>query len=248
LEVLRTRPAPSDYPRYGVMLDADGVCVGALLLIFSERTGPAGRDLRCNLSSWYVRSAFRSFAALLVSRALRHREVTYLNVSPAEHTWPILEAQGYRRYSQGQIACLPALSLQGAGARVRSYRPGERLIDEETDALLAAHAELGLHVFLGEDGGAVSAFAFLVRPVKGVGRRVAQLVYCSEPDSFPRFAGPLGRRLLLRGLPFVLMDGVGPVPGVVGRFFRDRAPKYFRGAQAPHLNDLAWTETVLFGA
>jgi hypothetical protein len=46
----------------------------------------------------------------------------------------------------------------------------------------------------------------------------------------------------------VLLDACGPAPGLVGRFFKDRAPKYFRGARPPRLNDLAYTEAVLFGA
>jgi hypothetical protein len=247
LEVLRERDAPGDYPRYGLLLETDGVCVGALLQIYA-RIGADGSDVRCNLSSWYVRPAFRGYAALLVSRALRHKEVVYLNVSPAEHTWPILEAQGYRRYSEGQVAALALLSPRALGARVRRYRSGEAGWPEGQAALLDAHAALGLTVLVCERGGQRAAFGFLPRRVKGVGRRVAQLAWCEDTASFVRFAGPLGRWLLWRGLPLVLLDAQGPARGLVGRFFKDRAPKYFRGARAPRLNDLAYTEAVLFGA
>ena len=59
--------------------------------------GAAGAAVpRCNLSSWYVEPSFRAYAPLLVSQALRHKHVTYLNVSPAPHTLPIIEAQGFR--------------------------------------------------------------------------------------------------------------------------------------------------------
>ncbi len=49
----------------------------SILLICSAM--PAGETLapRCNLSSWYVEPAFRAYAPLLVSQALRHKEVTY---------------------------------------------------------------------------------------------------------------------------------------------------------------------------
>ena len=83
--------------------------------------------------------------------------------------------------------------------------------------------------------------------MKGIGRRVAQLAWCQDTSSFLSFAGPLGRWLLWRGLPLVVLDACGPTRGLVGRFFKDRAPKYFRGAQAPRLNDLAYTEAVMFG-
>ena len=64
---------------------------------------------RCNLSSWYVDPAFRAYATLLVSHALSHRDVTYLNVSAAPHTWPIIEAQGFARYCDGIFVAVPLL-------------------------------------------------------------------------------------------------------------------------------------------
>ena len=51
-----------------------------------------------------------------------------------------------------------------------------------------------------------------------------------------------------QGVAVVLCDGEGPIAGLIGRFFKDRSPKYFRGADRPRLNDLAYTEAVLFGA
>ncbi len=248
VDVLRVRDAPDAYPRYGMLMETGGACVGVLLQIFS-RVAEAGRStVRCNVSSWYVAPAFRSYATLLVSRALGYREVTYVNVSPAEHTWPILEAQGYSRYSEGQFACLPALSLRAAGARVRRYVIGEQGFVSPLGALLDAHTRMGLIVLVCTYRGERAVFAFLPRNVRGVGRRVAQLAYCADTASFTRFAGPLGRWLLGEGLPLVILDARGPAQGLVGRFFKDRAPKYFRGADAPRLNDLAYTEAVLFGA
>ncbi len=248
LDVLRVRETPEEYPRFGVMLETGGVCVGVLLQIFSRVVEGELSTVRCNVSSWYVTPAFRGYATLLVARAVRHKEVTYVNVSPAEHTWPILEAQGYSRYSDGQFACLPALSLRGVGAHVRRYVIGERGFEPPLGSLLDAHTRMGLIVLVCTHGGERAVFAFLPREVKGVGRRVAQLAYCADTSSFTRFAGPLGRWLLAQGLPLVILDAQGPAPGLVGRFFKDRAPKYFRGAHAPRLNDLAYTEAVLFGA
>ena len=248
LEVLRTRETPEGYPRFGLALETGGICVGVLLQIFSRMVEGGCRTVRCNVSSWYVMPAFRGYATLLVARALRHKEVTYVNVSPAEHTWPILEAQGYSRYSDGQFACLPGLSLQGWGAEVRRYVIGEQGFAPPLGALLDAHSRMGLLVLVCSRAGERAVFAFLPRDVKGVGRRVAQLAYCADTLSFTRFAGPLGRWLTTRGLPLVILDSCGPVAGLVGRFFKDRAPKYFRGAHSPRLNDLAYTEAVLFGA
>ena len=47
---------------------------------------------------------------------------------------------------------------------------------------------------------------------------------------------------------FVTIDANGPLVGLVGRFFADRRPKYYRGdGGPPRLGDLAETELVLFG-
>ena len=247
LERLRTRDTPSEYPRFGLLLETGGRCVGVLLQIYARLAEDGRSVVRCNVSSWYVAPAFRGYASLLVARALRHREVTYLNVSPAEHTWPILEAQGYSRYSEGQFAALPTLA--GVGARVRLYRLGESGFEPPLSSLLDAHARLGLIVLVCTRGAERAVFAFLPRPVSGAPVWAAQLVYCADTGSFRRFAGPLGRWLMLRRrLPLVLLDAERPVPGLVGRFFKNRAPKYFRGERAPRLNDLAYTEAVLFGA
>jgi hypothetical protein len=73
-----------------------------------------------------------------------------------------------------------------------------------------------------------------------------QLIYCRDIRDFVRFAAPLGRFLALRGGLIVMIDANDPVPGLVGMFFRDTMPKYFRG-QAPHLGDLAYTEIAVLG-
>ena len=46
--------------------------VGAILLIFSTMREGDQSATRCNLSSWYVEPAYRTYATLLVSQALRH--------------------------------------------------------------------------------------------------------------------------------------------------------------------------------
>jgi hypothetical protein len=247
LDVLKDRTAPEGYPRFGFLLEGERAVVGVLLLIFTE--GVDGR-IRCNVSSWYVDPAYRMHAAPLVSSALKYKNVTYLNVSPAPNTWPILEAQGYRRYSEGQFASVPALSLKGFGVKARLYDPArdDRRLPAAEAALLKDHAASGCTALICERRGAVTPLVFLPRDVKNAGPIVMQLAYCRDTADFTRNAGPVGRFLACRGVAFVICDGEGPIAGLIGRFFKDRAPKYFRGADRPRLNDLAYTEAVLFGA
>jgi hypothetical protein len=247
LEALRTRQAPQAYPRYGYLLESGGEVVGVILLIFTEMYEGGERWLRANVSSWYVRPAFRSFAPLLTSAALRFREATYLNISPAETTWPILDAQGYRRFSQGQMACLPWLSFRG-GTKVRRFDDHDvRNLDTGEAQILTDCAAQGALVLVCETGDGRVPFVFVERDLRRAGRVAMQLAWCRDTADFVRLAGPLGRHLLRRGRPLVLLDAEGPVPGLVGRFFMNRMPKYFRGPRRPRLNDLAQTEALLFG-
>ena len=119
---LTRREPPPGLPKYGYLLESGGVPVGALLAyLLDGARGGRGRS-RCNLSSWYVEPSFRAYAPLLVSQALRHKHVTYLNVSPAPHTLPIIEAQGFARYCDGVFVAVPMLNglFGGGGVRVFS--------------------------------------------------------------------------------------------------------------------------------
>jgi len=246
LACLRTRGVPPGMPRYGYLLENDGVPVGVILLIFAATPGTDAP--RANVSSWYVEPAFRGYAPLLAAQALKLKQVTYLNISPAPHTWPILEAQGYRRYSNGIIVALPALQ-----------RPGDRGVrllaaDQPPDAphapferdLMIEHADFGCIGVWCVTPERALPFVFRPRMVKGVVPS-AQLIYCSDVADFVRFAGPIGRFVAMRGRPVIILDADGPIAGLAGRYFADTTPKYFRGPAAPRLGDLAYTEAALFG-
>ena len=112
------REVPEGYPRFGYMLDNDGLAVGVLLLLYTSRSDGNETAIHCNLSSWYVEPAFRNYAPLLTKIAQRNKEVTYLNISPATWTWPIIEMQGFNSYCSGLLFSIPALSRLTPGMTV----------------------------------------------------------------------------------------------------------------------------------
>ena len=63
------REVPNGYPRFGYMLDNDGMPVGVLLLLYTSRINGGETTIQCNLSSWYVEPAFRNYAPLLTKIA-----------------------------------------------------------------------------------------------------------------------------------------------------------------------------------
>ena len=252
IAVLGSRAVPPDTPRYGYLLENDGTAVGAILQIFStHRTaGPQAHEITiCNVSSWYVDPAFRGYAPFLVAQTAKQKGVTYLNITSAPHTRPIVEAQGYQRYSNGIFAALPLLSRSPAGFDVRviaaDTQPQALFEGHERD-LLQDHAGFGCISLWCEAAGRAYPFVFRKRRVKKL-ITCAQLVYCREIEDFVRFARPLGRFLLRRGLPLVILDANGPVSGLAGKYFDQTMPKYFKGSAPPRLGDLAYTETALFG-
>jgi len=248
-ECLSSHPTPLGFPRYGYLLESEGTPVGVLLLIFTAVPTSQGHSIRCNVSSWYVDPSFRPYASMLVSVALKRRDVTYLNVSAATSTWPILEAQGYKKFSSGRIVAIPGLSgRRMPGCRVERInfplQPDKDLTDFEI-RLLQSHAQYGCISLICHAGGERFPFVFRLRPKYGL-IPFLFLIYCRNLESFVRFARPLGVYLACRGMPLVVLDANGPIPGLFGSY-QSVGPKYFKGPEQPPLGDLSYTERAMFG-
>jgi hypothetical protein len=248
LERLRAHAGPPNLPRFGYLLDCGGAPVGVILTICSSRAHGEGAAARCNLSSWFVEPTYRTYAPLLISNVLAHRGVDFVNVSPAAHTEPIIEAQGFSRYNEGQFVAVPALAPPPDAPAVRIIGGGDVpdvAYDPADLELMRAHASYGCITLWGVTAQGAHPFVLLPRLVKGVLPGTA-LIYCSDLADFVRLARPLGRHLLLQGRLFVIIDAVGPIEGVPGRFFHGKRRKYYRGAR-PRLGDLSYTEIPMFG-
>lgn len=249
LESLARRDAPRAYPRFGYMLEYGDQAVGVLLMIFTLQ-GAGGGQARCNISSWYVDPLYQGYAALLIAAAVRSKDVTYINVSPAAHTRPVIEAQGFRRYCNGQMLCFPALSGPTPKALARRFCAGRNygpsLANEERNILLA-HESYGCLSFVVQEKGHAHPFVFLPRRVLRGVFPALQLVYCREIEDFVRFAGVLGRAVSKLGHFSVLVDANERLPGLVGVYRPNCGPKYFKGPQRPRIGDLAFCESILFG-
>lgn len=247
LELLSQRPLVEGNPKYGYMLESDGAAVGVMLLLFSKAR--RSDEVRCNGSSWYVAPAFRSLAVSLVTRTLKH-QATHTNLSPAPNVVAIFEALGYERFCNGLFAAAPTLA--GPFGKTKIVRvldaPGlEKVAPIDDLQFLADHARFGCLSLWCETQDEAASFIFRRRFVKGLPAvPAAQLIYCDSIEQFARLAGPIGRYLALRGLPFVIAPANGPIPGLVGQYF-DNKPMYYRGPHPPRLGDLAYTEMAMFG-
>lgn len=253
LALLSTHATPDGYPRYGYLLEADHVAVGVLLLIFAPPRDEGGGSARCNVSSWYVDPAFGPYGWLLNLAAIKHRPVTYVNVSPAAQTWPVIEAQGFARFSNGTFAAVPGLGGPFGGVRVTRLRGGavtdgvSPMLSRDEVRLLRDHDAYGCLTLVCVKEGIPSPFIFRRRVVGRGLLPCAQLIYSRSIEEFVRFAGPIGRFLASRGMPFVLVAANGPISGLLGTYYENRPRMYYKGPDKPVPSDLSYTEAAMFG-
>ena len=186
---------------------------------------------------------------MLVSQALRDKTVTYVNISPAPHTRPIIEAQGFSRYCEGSFFAVPLLNGLFDGAEVKileAQRPPGVAFDPLEQELLLAHRAYGCISFWCATSD--HAYGFVFRPSwTKLFIPSAHLIYCADNADFVRFAGPIGRYLARRGRTLVAVDANGPLAGLVGTFRGGNMPKYFKGPKRPRLGDIAYTEYAMLG-
>ena len=242
-------PAIDGYPRLGYALSAEGGIVGVILLIFSICHDADRHYVRCNMASFCADIAYRGSAIALHMAAVRHKEVTYFNISPAPHTFAFIEALGFRRLSDGQVLLVPALSSPRPNVRVSVFsvdHAAAARLSENERRILADHSTLGCIALVCSTDDAVSPFVFQRRTlVRGLWS-CPQLIYCRSMDELVHFAGPLGRFLLFRQGPLLIVDANGPIRGLLGRYFPEQSPKYFKGPISPYIGDLSYTELAIF--
>lgn len=226
-------PLVEDVPRYGYVLDGGFGPVGVILLISSRRGG----QIVCNLSSWYVEPQWRAHSTLLISVATKLKHVTYLNVSPAPHTWRTLQAQGFIPYNFGRSA---VIALPGPGL------VHDRIPDDLPEAqLLRDHRDMGWISLVVEKNGQSSPFLFRPRLLEKPPLPMMDVMFCRDPDDFRRCAPALTRYFLARGRLGFLIDG--DMKGLLSHYAEGKEPRYYKGPNRPVLGDLAYTEKVIFG-
>jgi hypothetical protein len=234
------RALPGDYPRFGSGLTDSRVLVGILLLIFSRAHDGS---IRANVSSWYVEPKNRLYSNLLLARALKRSDVTFVNISPARHTLMTIEAQGFVRYVEGTMLTLAALCPFRPAAEITRVAPSFA----KDASVVARHAALGCLTDEGAYRGEIHPFVFLPRLSHRSGVKFVQLVDCRDVADYVRFAGPLGRTLLRIGFFLVILDAVGRAKELPGRYLAGQIVKHCRGPAKPRLCDLRESEIVWYG-
>ena len=152
--------------------------------------------------------------------AQKRKDVTYFNVTPAHPTWPILEAQGFTTYCRGLLFSVPALSRGEQDMTVEVVAAAKRgpSSDYRTESeKLRREAEYGnLSLVCHTAKGHFPSFSTLAEAPRVYSD--ACLAARLLPQCFGLYSlrGPIGRYLLRRGKPVVIVDANGPIAGLVG--------------------------------
>jgi len=227
---------PPNVPKYGYVLENNGLLVGLLLLIHSS----VGNSIRCYTSGFYVEPEFRPYGPMLDAVATARKDVTYINITALAPTRQLMEPLGFAQYTQGSFIFVPALCRTQHGVRVTETV--EALPTWEAK-LLQDHTAYGCLslVCLTSDG----AHPFVFAQRKRRGAKLARLTYCRSQEDFDRFAGSLGRYLARRGFLLASLNADEPISGLSG-VYRGGWPKYYKGSNRPRLCDEAYSDRVLF--
>lgn len=247
LRRLAERDSPDGLPRFGYLIEQDRRPVGAILTIFSKLAISGTSVTRCSLSSWHVEPECKAYGTLLISQALKHKEVVYLNVTARPSVRPIVEAQGFSRYSEGLFVTVPLLTPPlaatttivgaGDGTALSGLYPSEQI-------LLCDHSHYGCLSIACETREGIHPFVLARRDLKGL-IPCMQLVYCRGIDEFVRFAGVIGRVLARRGVFLITIDATKPIRGLAGKYYPGKMPKFIKGGSV-RFGDLAYTNVALF--
>jgi hypothetical protein len=246
------RALPPGAPRFGYLLENNNVPVGCLLMIYSSKIVDGVTATCCNVSSWYVDPEFRNYAALFASMTQKRKDITYFNVTPAVTTWPILDAQGFVPYCRGLYFSVPALSRGRRDMTIEAVTADTLSIAGLPDVdleMLKRHAAYGCLALACRTAQATLPFIFFsLRKRRGIIPLPAmQLGYCRSIADYVDCAGAIGRYLLWRGKPIIIVDATEALAGLPGIYSEARGRKYYKGPHKPRLGDLADTELAIFG-
>jgi hypothetical protein len=246
---LNKHPTPTGFPKYGYLLEHDGALVGAIILIFTKIQSDGTSIIRCHVTSWFVEPTYRAYAALFYLNALNHKDVLYLNISAQPVARPIIEAQGFSKYSCGQFFSVPAFHFMSESADCKIIDaisvPDVPFKAYERDLLLD-HADYGCICFWCVTEEQAYPFVFRTHYTKKAIPGV-QLLYCREIGDFVKFVRPIGSFLARFGKFIVRIDSNGPIPGLRGKYINGAMPRWYKGPIQPRLGDLAYTQFAMCG-
>jgi hypothetical protein len=240
----RRQRAPGT-PLFGFGLEESGL-QGVVLTIGSLHGPAEARQTIVNISSWAVRSTQRGPAAKELYRHASSADgITFSNLSAAPHTRKAIEKLGFTERTAGQFVGVGVVNR--ARRSILPLREAERAgLDSVRAEMMRDHQRVGCLTFCIEEIGRLAPIMFLPRRV-GLGIPVAQLIYCEQLSDLVQNGWAITLEVLKRGFVALLIDASGPIEGFKGRYFPDKAAKYYKGRVLPYVVDHSYSEMIYIG-
>jgi hypothetical protein len=242
-ENMRQLPVIPGHAQYGFLLEVDKQVRGALLAL-STQEGDAGP--RINVAAWCAHPAYSVIAVLLHRKVMRQKAGSYLNLSPTEHTLPMLEVLGFKPYTGGVCLLDARAALQPSrGWRLTRYHPSrENPLPPALAHIAARHHRYGCTVLvLHRESAPVELLIYRIKWIKRI-LPCAQMIY-GAPERVLAAAGPLMRHLIRRAIPLALVDIVEHCDMFGAHIYAGRNLRYCSGV-APPVGDMLDSELALF--
>lgn len=239
-------PAPNT-PRYGYAIETPDGLQGVALTFGSLHEAEIDPLTIINISSWTVRPAFRGKPAKeLYGHTARLAGPTYSNLSAALHTQKAIKAYGFAERTAGQVI---GVGHRSSGKRVGVLSRGDAVrmgLGAGVAEMLAHHEQRGCIALCLDLPDRLAPLLFLPRRVKP-GLPIAQLIYCERESDLLEHSGTISMALLKRGFLALLVDASAPLPGFLGRYFPNRAAKYYKGRLPSLYVDHSYSEMIYIG-
>lgn len=233
----------ADYPA-GFLWVEQSEPVGILLTPASPRSGADGPVL-VNVSSWYLRAAFRWKAPLMLRALFRDGRAVFTDLTPTPDVRAMLPAFGFREINPGIVLRLtPALALgRGNGASVVPWQPDVPLPQGSPPAeIIAFHRDLGCATLVIRHGTDNQLCVF--RPFRYRGLKAARAVYIGSHAALAGSWPAIARRLLGKGFLIVQSDIRPGCPSPLG--FRPHGQWFAKGGAFDDRTDHLGSELCLF--
>jgi hypothetical protein len=216
-----------------------------VLLLF-ERQRLINKRPKClvNLSSWYVREAYRPIAFFMMREVVKDSDTVFTNFTPTETAAKVARALGFRYTSQGAVFTSPRPDrlLGAAGVRVHP------LDAQSLDGFDPNHAEWlkdhqrPMHFVYGiEDQQGLLPVVFRFQSRKRL--RLARLIFCPDHARLAKVLPAVQRSILLRhgviSLILPRLDVYATAPGVIPR---DKPSILVKGEVEDYEVDLLYSE------
>lgn len=169
---------PEDHVGYALMTN-DGVYVGFAGTIYHDMSIDGRVERFCNITSWYVKDAYRSHAIRLIMPVLSRRYLTITNLTSSGTVNAMFRKLGFAELETHRCRLSP---LRGWGATTGWKVADVELLPPRERRIFEAHESSTHSLTLSGPGGTVILILYTMTRRRGI--RTANLHYISDPSPF----------------------------------------------------------------